>query len=1024
MVNIKVKSKTPIKNGRGFTFHAPCNCSEVTGITVEHPGGTQRFSFKDAHGNDLGSNNHLFTAGSLVKVVLDVTNSAAYIQNADTNNYLERRFDEAANEVAVERARIDQLTSLPEGSTAGDAELMDIRVDHTGKTWESAGAAVRGATKALREDIDNTFVIRDSYNLLDLDNLTERHWIGTDGGCYSSDPFNDSGTNDGELGGWGDEGYTPSEPYVCGYSVTHYIPVTPGDWIGIQCDNESGERVKDYALSVCCFDEHKEALPEKGIDVLEEVEEVIGVPEGVAYVRISLPWGTKAEVEQHRVAIVKGAAIVPYEPYGITIYTLKPECLPDNIPTGGGSDITVDAELSDTSENPVQNKVVTGAINGLDNRITNLENAPGGGSVVDPYTDYQPDIPENIGVLNAILNAKQLAEIPIKLLAPLPQKAGNWAPRATPYYGLPYSSSRVEEGFVPNFVSLYTFMTALQNPSSYLYTVDLGEKYNNQNGTTYYGAVCSTFCAYALNIVPNYTTHQWQDIPGMEYVPVQSVYALKLGDTICHKTSGHVVMVTDITRNRRGKIGTITITEAATVKVKVTTYTAEECANEYPTDIYAYHRYGKIHEVQHIQSPFVAVEDEIPMGFTYNTALIPRKGDKANWLAGVPVEIDLLGKTGYTDVEVYKDDTLFKTIPVAGGDEQPVDRTVYGLMWALKTHVGATATNRATTGFISSMDINIAIADGIKVKLYYYKENGDFIENTDEYLTGSVSVKDLIMPDGASLYKICAWLTDEGTITDISTITDNVTVSIPDNVDTIPIVWEAGGLSSSNGGNANNNARLKTDFLPLKNMQIVGSDDVQYYIYYYDADKSYIGNSGGWKSGAVSIMDGTPPGTAFYRLVLKNTAGTTISGMVAEYSPEIVAKIIGGVTIGGVDVIVLDDLTFGSYKARLTNGTDHSDWCYWIVVDAVSTATPTDNAGEVNVTFSASNATPVFVQWAEGKEGIAGTNGTVHISVLSDEEVTNGAAVCKYTKGTYKVRAAFQTEYGIIHTPLPDAITV
>lgn len=46
--------------------------------------------------------------------------------------------------IAVERNRITNLASMSEGSTTGDAELMDIRVGQSGKTYASAAEAVRG----------------------------------------------------------------------------------------------------------------------------------------------------------------------------------------------------------------------------------------------------------------------------------------------------------------------------------------------------------------------------------------------------------------------------------------------------------------------------------------------------------------------------------------------------------------------------------------------------------------------------------------------------------------------------------------------------------------------------------------------------------------------------------------------------------------------------------------------------------------------------------------------------------------
>lgn len=396
-------------------------------------------------------------------------------------------------------------------------------------------------------------------------------------------------------------------------------------------------------------------------------------------------------------------------------------------------------------------------------------------------SEYVSDIPENMGVLNTVLKAKQLCEIEFETKAVMPQQRGDLAANAV-HKGFPYSSTRIDNLFVPNFVSLETFMTALKNPNSYLYTVDIGDL-GNVNGDTYYGCVCSTYASYALGIPGMYTTHQWGDIPDMELLEYQHPSYFKIGDTICG--NGHVLIVTDIMRNKRGRIGAITIMDAQPAKVVSTTYSSvDEVASKFPTSQYKYYRYKKIYASEHTQSPFVAVEDEIPQTFTYNTAIIPRKGDKANWRAGETVEIDVLEPGSYTSVEIYKDDTLLETKDMA-------------------------------------------------------------------------------------------------------------------------------------------------------------------------------------------------------------------------------------------DLISLSGLTAGSYKARLTDGTNYSDYCYWIVVDAVSEATPVGNGGKVVVTFSATNATPSFIIW-QGADG----NGTKHIQFLTAEERAVGEAVGVYMAGSFKVRVGFDTEYGTIFSVLPEAITV
>lgn len=395
------------------------------------------------------------------------------------------------------------------------------------------------------------------------------------------------------------------------------------------------------------------------------------------------------------------------------------------------------------------------------------------------------DKPENQGVQNALWNMEQMVKIAFTPIKAIPQNLSTW-PANVQQKGLPYSSTRIEQAYVPQNVSFHTFMTALKNPKSYLYTVDLNADYGNINGKTYYGAVCSTACGYALNIQASYTSYQWSIIPGMELVKDQDLQNLKLGDTIAGQ--GHVLMITGITRDQTGHIVKFKISQAAGTDVHSKTYTISAMEDAYPASKYEYCRYTKLADVTYTASEYVAVGSEKAQKVSYNTAIIPRKGDKANWRTSETVILDVLNKGSYTDVEIYK------------------------------------------------------------------------------YSSG--------------------------------------------------------------------------DWVKIKTVDIA----------------------------------------------------TTIR---------------------------LKDLDPGAYKARLVNSTKGSKWCYWRSVDAVSKGEHYQSTRKVKVTFSATNAEPLYVQWMNGY-----TNATVRITQLTKEQIEAGYGIFVPAKGDLKVRVAFKTSYGIIYSELPEIITV
>ena len=93
-MNIRVDLETPITDGREVVFRSPVDCSQITGLIVYYNGEGKEFALADAHGNNVGDIDHLFAENVVVKVILDLRTNMAFVQNADTNAYLEGRFSE------------------------------------------------------------------------------------------------------------------------------------------------------------------------------------------------------------------------------------------------------------------------------------------------------------------------------------------------------------------------------------------------------------------------------------------------------------------------------------------------------------------------------------------------------------------------------------------------------------------------------------------------------------------------------------------------------------------------------------------------------------------------------------------------------------------------------------------------------------------------------------------------------------------------------------------------------------------
>lgn len=99
MANIRIDLNHAPLDGETITFKAPCNANDITGLVVYYVNeneetASSEFTLNDANGGDIGIVDNIFSEGSIVKVILDTDINNAYVQNPDTNTYLEGKFEE------------------------------------------------------------------------------------------------------------------------------------------------------------------------------------------------------------------------------------------------------------------------------------------------------------------------------------------------------------------------------------------------------------------------------------------------------------------------------------------------------------------------------------------------------------------------------------------------------------------------------------------------------------------------------------------------------------------------------------------------------------------------------------------------------------------------------------------------------------------------------------------------------------------------------------------------------------------
>lgn len=305
-------------------------------------------------------------------------------------------------------------------------------------------------------------------------------------------------------------------------------------------------------------------------------------------------------------------------------------------------------------------------MNGISQTITDYERAQ------DNYCEVFDDTllhdkPRSKGVEISLKRAQQLARLkwlPHDNISRVGYGGQYLANKE--YIGVPYSLVMHVNTYVGLDISLYTFLTAVANPYSVLYSENVRKPpYNGVQCAPYYGTVCSTAVWYALGIYIPYFT---RFVPTLDFLTTPDYStpdAIELCDILL--SEGHMVMVYDIGRGRDGYIEKVTLFECGVTFVEDTKfiiYTFEEFKERWENVKWKIFRYNGLDDnIDFDDYDFVSIDNYDAAPFIYDKSLCTNRGDKVAYREGEDVVINIFD-TIYSNIEIYKDGVLLKSFSI------------------------------------------------------------------------------------------------------------------------------------------------------------------------------------------------------------------------------------------------------------------------------------------------------------------------------------------------------------------------
>ena len=345
--------------------------------------------------------------------------------------------------------------------------------------------------------------------------------------------------------------------------------------------------------------------------------------------------------------------------------------------------------------------------------------------------------------------------------------------------GVPYSDVAETRKYVPNYVSLRTFMTAVKNRRSLLYTEELnnntskyGISYTSGHRRAYYGTVCCGFTCWVMGTAVMYLASAFgaNTVPGLSSVTSPTANNVRPLDFIWQ--DGHIQMITDIFKDEFDNVKYIVWAEMSTPYPFRTIYTPEQFEARLASISGTVHRWngwGGIAE------PEATEYSQYLLGDTrrepkVNEDIMCFAGDYAAFAEGDTIYLNAKRNSTYTGVELYKNDTLLQTIDITelsadtivspnDDDWVAVNLTTLNLTYGKYKARLTDGTNTTDYTYFEVIDITLsAVKSGSNIVLT--------IGSTEGVPVGLEKVKANGFPNGSSGYhEITSEEVTAGTIT-------------------------------------------------------------------------------------------------------------------------------------------------------------------------------------------------------------------------------------------------------------------